>query len=213
MTIQLLLIALCIALEPLPLTGFIVTLATENGLKNGAGFLLGWIVTLIGVVVLVVAGTGGTPPASSSAPSNAVLVVKLLLGLALLLFAWSYRRRPAKPTKDPKWMAKMDTLRPPAAAFLAFLLQPWGLVAAGAATITQANTSSAGDVATLVAFVVLASAPLVAMELYAWRSPTAARRRLDGLRNWMATHQRAMVIYLALIIGALLVSTAVAGLS
>ena len=46
MTIDLILIGLAITLEPIPLTAFILVLASKNGTKKGAAFIFGWLVSL-----------------------------------------------------------------------------------------------------------------------------------------------------------------------
>jgi len=206
MTLELVLIALCVSLEPLPLTGFILTLSTKNGTRNGAAFLTGWIVTLVGVIVLTLAFTGGKPLAPSSAPSTGVLAAKIALGIGLLAFAWHYRRTPEKAHSQPGWMTKMDKMNIWTAVLLAFLLQPWGLVAAAALSITEANSSKSSDIVTLVVFCLLATLPYLVMEGYTIFSPESSRARLDGLRMWIDTHRKPMIVYLSVGVGVLLIS-------
>jgi threonine/homoserine/homoserine lactone efflux protein len=205
-TIDLVLLALCISLEPIPLTGYILTLSTKNGTRNGFGFLVGWVLSLAGVIVLTLAVTGGKPLKPSTVPSNAVLIAKIVFGVALLIFAWRYRQAPEKEHSQPGWMSKMDSMKMWTAAVLAFLLQPWGLVAGAALTITAADASKGSDLATLIVFCVLATISLVAMEGYAILAPEASRARLDGLRSWMDTHRRSMVVYLSAAVGILLIT-------
>jgi hypothetical protein len=212
-TFELVIIALCVSLEPIPLTAFILTLSTSKGGKNGAGFLIGWIASLALVIVVTLALTGGKPLAPASTPSTGVLAAKIALGVGLVIFAWQYRRRPAKPHADPAWMKRMDRMSVWTAALLAFLTQPWGLVAGAALSITQANASKADDVATLVIFCVLATLSLLVMEGYVVFAPTAARARLDGLRQWIDTHRKPMIVYLSLIVGFLLISKSAYALS
>jgi len=206
MTFELVVLALAISLEPIPLTGFILTLSTKHGTRSGAGFLFGWVVSLLAVIILAVVVTGGKPMVPQSAPSAAVLVAKIVLGIALLLFAWRYRRAPVKEQSQPGWMSKLDNMKIWSAAVLAFLLQPWGLVAAGALSITQANTSKTPDLITLGVFCFLATISLLVMEGYAILSPEPARARLDGLRGWMDSHRRQMVVFLSLAVGIMLIS-------
>src|ERR1700690_291822 len=106
MIFELLLIGLVITLEPIPLTAFILVLASEGGVRKGAGFNFGWLVSLAIVVAATVLATGNKPPAPSTAPSLAALAVKMLIGVGLLLVAlrqWRRMGRPKKPKKTPKW--------------------------------------------------------------------------------------------------------------
>jgi Sap, sulfolipid-1-addressing protein len=88
------------------------------------------------------------------------------------------------------------------AAGLAAFLQPWALVAAGAATITQAELSGPADYLTLVLFVLLATASFLCLELYATLAPAAAADvRLQALRTWLDTYRDQVIILLSLLLG------------
>ncbi len=62
MTADLVLIGLAIALEPVPLTAFLLILASERGVRKGAAFVLGWLLSLAIVIVLTVLATGNKQP-------------------------------------------------------------------------------------------------------------------------------------------------------
>jgi threonine/homoserine/homoserine lactone efflux protein len=201
MTFDLILIGLACSLEPIPLTGFILTLSTEHGTRKGLFFIFGWLISLAVVIGLTLAFTAGKPPAPSTAPSDAILVAKIVLGLGLIAFALRYRRKPRGEAKEPSWMQRMDHLSVWTAAVLAFLLQPWGLVAAGALSITQADTSQTDAVLSIIAFVILATLGLLVLETYALLAPEASRARLDDLRQWMNVHRTEVIVYLSVAVG------------
>ena len=46
LVLSLVLIGLAITLEPIPLTAFILILASEGGVRKGAAFIFGWLVSL-----------------------------------------------------------------------------------------------------------------------------------------------------------------------
>jgi hypothetical protein len=199
--LDLVLIGLGITLEPFPLTAFILILSAEKGTRKGLAFILGWLACLTVVIAAVVLATGGKPPAPNTAPSTAALAVKLALGIVLIGFAVRQWRRMGRPRKPPTWMARLDRLSLWAAAGLAAFLQPWALVAAGAATVTQAKLSGAADYLTLMLFVLLATASFLYLELYAAFAPAAAGARLDRLRTWLDTHRDQVIIVLSLLLG------------
>ena len=201
MVIDLLIIGLAIALEPFPITAFILILSAERGTRKGLAFILGWLACLIVVIAAVILVTGGKPPRPSTAPSTAALVIKLALGVVLILVALRQRRRMGRPRKPAAWMSRLDQLSLWAAAGLAAFLQPWTLVAAGAATVTQAKLSTAGDYLTLLAFCLLATSSFLYLELYAAFAPAAASRRLERLRTWLDTHQDQVIIVICLLLG------------
>jgi Sap-like sulfolipid-1-addressing protein len=201
MTFDLILIGLACSLEPIPLTGFILILSTEEGTKKGLFFIAGWVFSLAVVIGVTLAFTAGKPPAPSTAPSEAILAAKILVGVALIIFAWRYRRRAPKEHHQPSWMKRVDKMSVWAAAVLAVLLQPWGLVAAGALTITGADLSKTSNVLSIVLFAFLATVSLLAMEGYALIAPAAAEARLAGLRQWMDVHRTQVVVYISVIVG------------
>ena len=168
MVLNLFLIGLAIALDPLPLTAFMVVLPSKRGVWKGAAFVVGWQVSLAIVVTVTVLATGNNPPEPSTAPSLASLAVKIAIGVALVAIAIRHRRRmgrPKKPKKPPKWQASVDNMTLWFAFVLAPALQPWGLIGAGAATVMEAKLSSWGSYLALVFFCILASAPT-----WPWRS-------------------------------------------
>ena len=206
MTLDLFLVGLAITLEPLPLSAYLLLLSSENGTRKGLGFVLGWVLTLVALVVLTLAITGGQPLTSGSTPSTAVLVAKILLGVVLLVFAWRTRARrdgPAPP--PPRWKTGIDRIGFVPSMGLGFLLQPWPLVAAGIASITAANLSQATTVLTLAAFCLLASAGYLAIQVYAAASPVTARARLDALNAWIVTHRDGIAVVAAVAIGLYLI--------
>src|SRR6266550_4530492 len=60
--LNLVLIGVAIALDPLPLTAFLVVLPSRRGVVKGAAFVFGWLVSLAAVVAITVAATGNKPP-------------------------------------------------------------------------------------------------------------------------------------------------------
>ncbi|MFJ3908301.1 Sap-like sulfolipid-1-addressing protein [Streptomyces sp. 2132.2] len=213
MVLDLLLIGLAITLEPIPVTAFILLLSAERGVRKGLVFILAWLACLVVVLALVVFATGGTPPPSRSAPSTAALAGKIAIGVGLIAYGEhkrrSLRRPRTRPPKPPAWAARLNEVSYWTAAGLAVLLQPWGLVAAGCATVVDADMSQATTVLTLFGFCLLATASLLCMELYATFAPRAAQDRLGRLRAWMEGHQDQTIVAISLLIGLWLVGKSI----
>jgi Sap, sulfolipid-1-addressing protein len=199
--LDLLLTGLAIALEPFPLTAFILILSAGKGTRKGLAFILGWLACLVAVIAAVVLTTGGRPPKPQTAPSTAVLAIKLALGILLILLAVRQRRRMGRPRKPPGWMASLDRLSLCSAAGIAVFLQPWTLAAAGAATVAQAKLSTAGDYTALMLFCLAGTSSFLYLELYAAFAPAAAGARLDRLRTWLDTHRDQVIIAVFLLLG------------
>ena len=69
LVLDLILIGIAVALDPLPLTAFLVVLPSQRGVIKGAAFVFGWLVSLAIVVAVTVLATGNNPPKSNTAPS------------------------------------------------------------------------------------------------------------------------------------------------
>lgn len=202
MVLDLVIIGLAITLEPVTLVAFSLILGAERGILKGLAFILGWTACLVVVVAAVLLLTGGKPPRPNTAPSVAALAIRALLGAVLIWVGLRQRRRMGRPHKQPAWMARLDHLSLWAAAGLGAFLQPWSLVAAGAATIVQAELSTVGDWLTLVMFCLLATSAFLVMELYATFAPAAATVRLKQVQTLIAAHQDQVIVVLSLVVGA-----------
>jgi len=202
--LDLVIIGLAIALEPVTLVAFILILAARKGIWKGLAFILGFLASIVAVIAAVLLTTGANPPRPNTAPSTGVLVVKALLGVLLIWIGIRQRRKRGQPRKPPGWMARLDHMSPAAAVGLGAFLVPWSLVAIGAATVVQAKLSTLGDWLVLVMFCLLAMSAFLVMELYAAFSPEAAQARLARVRAWIDTHTDQAIIVGALAIGGFL---------
>ncbi|MER7957775.1 GAP family protein [Streptomyces sp. NPDC096030] len=201
MALDLLVIGTAITLGPLHNSAFILLLSSRHGVRQGLAFLLSWLANLIAVIAVVVLLTGGQPPARHSAPSTAAVAVKLAIGLALVLYGGYRHRRPPRPHGPPRWTTRIDNASAVTAAGLAWLLQPWGLVGAGAATALDADLSTLTDWLALTGYCLLATLSLIVMEMYAVWAPEAANARLNALMSWLERHQEQLVVTLSVLVG------------
>jgi threonine/homoserine/homoserine lactone efflux protein len=199
--LDLLLIGLAITLEPFPLTAFILVLTSERGTWKGLAFILGWLACLIAVIAAVIVSTGNNPPEPNTVPSDAALAVKLAAGVALILIALRQRRRMGQPKKPPAWMARLDQLSLWGAAGLAAFLQPWTLVAAGAATIVEAKLDTVGSYLVLILYCLLATSSFLYLELATVFAPAKSEPQLERMRKWLDSHQDQVLIAVFLLLG------------
>ena len=212
MVLDLLLIGLAIALDPLPLTSFVVVLPSKRGVRKGAAFLFGWLASLAIVVAVTVIATGNNPPKPNTAPSLASLAVKIAIGAVLVLLAIRQRRRmgrPKPPKKPPKWQEHVDNMSPWFAMGLAPTLQPWALIGAGAATVVEAKVSNWESALALFGFCLLASSSYIAMEIYAGFRPDQSQAFLARFRTWMETHTDQVIIIGCLLAGFWLIANSI----
>jgi len=210
--LDLVLIGLAVTLDPLPLTAFMIVLPSRRGVRKGAAFVFGWLVSLAIVVTVTVVATGNNPPQPSTAPSLAALAVKIAIGAVLVLIGVRHiraRGRPKPPKKPPKWQEHVDNMSPWFAMALAPTLQPWVLIGAGAATVVEAKLSSWESFLALFGYCVLASASYLAMEIYAIVKPGPSQALLARFRTWIDTHTDQVIIVGSLIIGFWLIANSI----
>jgi threonine/homoserine/homoserine lactone efflux protein len=202
--LDLALIGLAITLEPVPLTAFLLVLASERGVRKGAAFVVGWFVSPAIVIALTVLATGNKPPEPRTAPSVAVLAVKITIGAGLLLIALRQHRRmsrPKKPRKPPKWQARIDKMSSWHAAFIAAIVQPWPLVAAAAAIAVEAKLSSAETYISLFLFCLIATSSVLVIEIHAVFRPERSHALLARIRTWIDTHSDQAIIIVSVLLG------------
>ncbi|MFE0648020.1 GAP family protein [Streptomyces sp. NPDC059534] len=225
MVLDLFLIGLAITLYPLPVMAFVLVVSAPRGVYKGLAFILAWLACLVAVIAMVLLFTGGQPPAPRSAPSIAALAATLVIGVSLIVYSEHRRRRSrravaaaaASPASPPAGEAegsggsgrslpsRMDQATGWSAAGLAVLLQPWGMVSAAATTVVKADLSHAESFLVLLGFCVLATASLLAMELYMVFAPEKAQLSLARLRAWLTRHKDPAIVLTCLLLGLWLV--------
>ncbi|MFF0204278.1 GAP family protein [Streptomyces sp. NPDC005017] len=228
MVLDLVIIGLAIAVFPLSVTAFVLVLSARGGTWKGLAFILAWLACFVGVLAIVLFATGGKPPAPRSPPSTASSAVKLAVGVGLIAYGWyRHRRGPRRsdseeadgeesdtPRRQPGgMMSRLDRSSVWTAAAMGPLLQPWGLVAAGAATVVGADLSHTSSYLALAVYCVLATSSLLAMEIYAAVSPDAAHERLGKLRAWLQSHQNQALVAVSLTAGVFLVGRSIYALA
>ncbi|MEV8588697.1 GAP family protein [Streptomyces sp. NPDC051180] len=93
MVLDLVLIGLAITLYPLPGMALVLVLASPRGVYKGLAFIAAWLACLVAVIAMVLAFTGGQPPAPRSPPTIAALAATLVIGLSLIVYSEHRRRR------------------------------------------------------------------------------------------------------------------------
>ncbi|MCF3182586.1 GAP family protein [Streptomyces polychromogenes] len=231
MVLDLVLIGLGIAVFPLPIAAFVLVLSADRGILKGLAFIVAWLACFVAVLAVVLLATGGEPPAPKSPPSTAASALKLAIGVGLIVYGWRRRKAGRRTGEHPRsqemketretretqeaqeasggMAARLDQISVWTAAGLGPLLQPWGLVAAGAATVVSADLSHAGSFLALFAYCLIATSGLLTMELYTTFAPDSARVRLGRLRTWLQSHQDQALVTVVLVVGLFLVGKSI----
>jgi Sap, sulfolipid-1-addressing protein len=88
-------------------------------------------------------------------------------------------------------------------------LQPWTLIAAGAATVVEAKLSSWESYLALFGFCILGSASYIVMEVYAGFKPDQSQVFLARFRAWMDAHTDQVIIIGCLLLGFWLIANSI----
>ncbi len=214
-------LAAAVAVSPLPIVAIIIVLATPQGRLNGWVFAIGWVVGLsaLGAVMLLIGGKGGAD--SHGQPADWVGVLKLVLGVALALFAVRlWRRRPTDVTQAqlPQWMAAIDRFSPVKIFLLALLLSAGNLknaplTIAAAASISASGLPVGQQTAALAIFVVIASLGLLAPLGVFLVMGDRAKSVLGNWKEWAARHNVAIMAVLFFVFGLKLLGSGIDVLS
>jgi threonine/homoserine/homoserine lactone efflux protein len=213
-------LAFGVAISPVPIIAVVLMLTTRRGRVNGPVFVLGWLcgLAVVGAIVLSVMGPSGA--GSSGSPATWVSWVKIALGVLLLLLAVrQFRGRPAgdETAAMPKWMAAIDTIKPPGAFGLAAVLagvNPKNLLMAvgGAAAIAQTGISGAQQAVAYAIFALIGTIGVgIPVGIYFALGDRSASILRD-LKDWMGRNNAVIMAVLCLIIGVKLIGDAIGGL-
>ncbi|HEY8218200.1 MAG TPA: GAP family protein [Acidimicrobiia bacterium] len=213
--------AVGILVSPLPVVAVILMLFTARGKVNSLAFLVGWVAGLAVVGAIVLSVSDAADVSTDSDASDGSGVVLVVVGVLLILAAirrWRQRPRPGEVATPPRWMSRIDGLRPVAALLLGILLSALNpknllLAVAAAVTIGQAGLSTGDEVVTWAIFVLVASLSILAPVLYRVIRGERAQATLDGARSWLEANNAVVMAVVFLVIGAKVLGNGLSTLS
>lgn len=208
-------LGLTINAEPGQVLVLAVLLGGRRPRVNAAAFLAGWLLSLA-----VVFGFAGTlvhlvPVAGDATRARAVFVLELVVAFMLLVGAaieWHRRDRPRRPD-PPRWLARLDAVRPSTALVLGLWEQPWPVTIAAGVVVLRAQ---AGPAAAIGGFIVFAAASTLSLALtYAFfaRDPAHSAERLRRLEARIVGAGPRVFAVLATVLASALTVDALRGLT
>jgi Sap, sulfolipid-1-addressing protein len=213
-------LALGVAISPIPIIAVVLLLTTRRAGVNGTVFIAGWLAGLAAVGAIALSIADPADASSSGAPATWVSWLKVVLGAALILVAaLQFRGRPRKDDRVelPKWLARVDEIKPPLAAGLGVLtgLNPKNLLLAAAAAAAIAQTGiSVGEQAIAYAVFALVGTLGVGTPVGIYLVMGArSEKPLSELKDWMARNNAVIMAVICLIIGVKLIGDAITGLT
>ena len=205
--------ALVVAIEPLPISFLVLLLASERGLFKGLWFLVGWVSCIVVVLIAAALVSGSHPVVQQHHVSSAADIIKLIAGVLLIVLALRTYVKRAQPHKDPKWLNRLDRMSWwEIIAFAAFLTPQVVVLAAGASVLNE-HLSTVATYLIMMSFVLLSSAPYLALVGFATFWPATSTAKLDALRRWLEAHRTQVLVILFLLAGVWLSSHALYSLA
>ena len=203
---HLLIIGLATAIEPVQVLTFIAVLSSTHGIRSGWAFLAGWLVSLLTVATLTWVAAARIAGYASDVSHRrgvrqATLIVEVIVGFCLLLYAFYRVRRHPGPVRPSRLGAPGSTLTTTHAALVGLLIPPWPLIIAGAADVLRSDVGVARSFIAMAVFVAAATSTIAAMQLWAVRSPRSSMNQLARVRAWMEPHSEHLVTIISVLVG------------
>ncbi|MGM0384477.1 MAG: GAP family protein [Actinomycetota bacterium] len=215
LALELVPVAVAIAVSPFPLIPVVLLLLTGRPLANGGSFLAGWSG---GLLVLAAAFTAAASAVElwDETPTWASWT-RLVLGIVLIALGARKWVTGGGKAEAPAWMAALGGYSPAQSLRLGFLLAVANpkvilLVLAGGVAIGSAELGMGRAVAAVVLFSVVAASAVALPILLRLVLGSRTDRPLDAARRWLVTHNDAVVSVVVIAIGVMLVLKGVGGL-
>lgn len=201
------------ALSPVPIVAVILILFSPKSKRNGALFVLGWIVGVVTMVWLVLwlmlrvlaAGRIASGQTATSMTGEASLVLGAIF-LVIAVVQW--RRRPAAGAEQPlpAWSRMLDHMAAWQAPLLAFglaVINPknFALTLAVALAIGDAEVMLRQAWLGMLVYIVLGSLTITVPVLYRILAGERASRRLTLWKSWLLQNNATVVCLVLLLIG------------
>ncbi|WP_374946274.1 GAP family protein [Agreia sp.] len=188
--IELVPLALVIAVNPMPIMAVLLMLSTRGGVTRSVGFAAGWLLGVAFATTTFSYLSSFIPMGYDREPLVVIRVLPIVVGGALVaagLFTW---RRRSAAAERPKWTAGLDRLSVARSAGIAFAfatIKPKNvaLTAAAGVIILDGHPPLITIVLLLVIFTLVASSTLIMPVLLHRFGSTRMRAFLDSARRWL----------------------------
>jgi threonine/homoserine/homoserine lactone efflux protein len=197
------------ALSPMMIVAAVLLATSPGGARRSFTYALGDFLALaiLGLVVLFV--SHGTNVGVESGPSKVGTAIRLVLGVAFLVFAWStFKHRPKKGAQPelPKWMSTMDTMSTGRVLLVGLSMgflnaKNLPLAIAVATSVAQTGAGTTVSVIGIMVFAALGSLGVLAPGLVRQFIPKDAERVLNATREFFIEHNAVIMTVLFLILG------------
>jgi len=209
---SLILPALAIALNPIPIIAVVTLLSTDHGKRNAFAFIASVIAVMLAVGVLTIFVLGAKSSSQGTVTTGQAAAQTLFGVVFLALSALQWRAKPSATDEPPGWMRMIDKAGIVASVVMALALTNYALLTAGAGKIRAAGVGTTPQAEALAFFILLAVSTVIApLVLYLVR-PVWAREQLGRLQVWLTKHNRVILMIVFGLMGALFTAQGVVNL-
>jgi len=210
---QILPTALIVAASPASYLAALTLLTTGRPLANGWAFAAGWFTAVIGIFVVTYAVTSPAPPKAASSTNSAVSAAIGVAAIVAAIIIWRRQNAAGRQPAEPKWLARMEQIRPLASFALGFFLPTYGLIPPAAIHLKDLHPSTATAAVAAITFGLVATLGVI-IPLVLYIASDRIRDRLRGLKETAVANQMRIAAVLLGVIGlSLLVSAITTALS
>jgi len=213
--LQILPVAVAIAVNPVPIIAAIVMTATERPVVNGIAYLTTLTGVSFGFGAVVLTLFHGASLGSGTRTGHLILVLWLVFGLGFLAaFAVLLLRRPKPGDKDrePGWMRWIGRLGPLGAALVGVMLVNYEMESPALSDILASGVSRAVALGALAVFVAVAVSTSAIPVLAYIVAPGPVGGFLGRAKAWLARYHRPILMVAFAAIGVLYTFKGVSGL-
>ena len=215
---ELLPLAVAIAISITTIITTVLMLLSTKARSRAAGLLVGCVAGVGGAVALFAWLASLLPTQDSSGSLLPAAVINMVVGVLLVVLALSqWRGRPSRGdlAELPKWMAKVDSMRPGKALVLGVLLSavvPKNLLLALSAgvIVSEAGLSVGQASVVIVVFTAIATSTVAIPVVAHLAAPARIRGPLENLREWLVVNNVTVMVLVLLVIGVVMIGNSIA---
>jgi hypothetical protein len=214
-------LAVALALGPLPIIALVLILVSGDARRSGVGFVVGRLVGVAAIVAvtLVIFSLLGDPSFGHHGhPAPVVSIVRIAIGVVLIGMGvryWRTRDEPEKPSPIAKHVDGLNFGSAIGTGVLVCVVDPSCIALGLLAGVDIASAKTAIPVAIGVAagFVLVSTVSVTVPLLTYLAGGQAAERRIAGVKTWLLSNEKAVMMVLFFVIGAMLVGRGIRDLA
>jgi hypothetical protein len=213
--LQILPVAVAIAVNPVPIIAAIVMTATERPVADGVAYLTALIAVSYGFGAVVLVLFHDAALGAGTRTGHVILVLWLLFGLAFLtafVVLLVRRPKPGEEEREPGWMRWIGRLGPLGAAVVGVMLVNYEMEGPALSDILASDVARTAAFAALALFVAVAVSTSVVPVVAYVAAPGPVGASLERAKAWLARYHRPILMVAFATIGVLYTVKGAAGL-